>query len=158
MNATEVSTVRQTTPEPLASPVSRLPSTPSSKSQSTEDLPKIWKAVIEAVRTTNASLGALLRSAQLLELTDETGRIEVPFSFYADRIKDKKSMGIIAGAFATVVGSERSVQCVVAGSTPHSSPPASPAGGLTPHPSSRSSDDVARDIVDVFGTVEVARG
>jgi len=83
--------------------------------------------------------------------------IEVPFSFYADRIKDRKNSTIIIEAFAAEASIEATIRCVVAGTAGEALGVRSkvPGNSLTPDSSpltSRTQDELAKDVLEVFGS------
>ena len=107
-----------------------------------------WQAVVDKVRRKNAALAALLKSAKLKGIEDGECAIEVPFSFYADRVKDLKNRELIAAMIAEVTGLSVAIRCEVAGATP---PAALQASGAAQGEVSRTSDDVLKDATEVFG-------
>ncbi len=136
------------------------PALPAGSRQSTVDsgdIAKIWTNVLATIRPKNAQLAALLGSSRLLGIEAGQCRIEVPFSFYADRLKDHKSADVVTTAIAAETGLETVIHCVVAGTTQASDNRHQISGQLTTYNSqltTRTQDDLARDVMEVFGVAQ----
>lgn len=115
---------------------------------SLDDLPGLWTKIVQRVRAQNASLAALLRSSKLEALSQGECTVEVPFSFYADRIKDHKNGTILVEAIQAETSFTCTIRCALAGTT-RPAPAATPASTETTSP--RSQEDVANDVLEVFG-------
>lgn len=150
-----------TTPkEPVPTPK------PRTKPAGNQELQAVWPMVIEQVRKKNVSLAALLKASRLMSAAEASCEIQVPFSFYADRLTDHKSQALIREILATLLGPIGPIRCVVAGSSTPSSPapqrvetPSTPrnepdvtASSLAQPP--EASDEFVADVKAIFGTVE----
>lgn len=74
--------------------------------------PKLWHNLLEHIKQHNASLAALLR-ASFYQVTDQTLIIQVPFAFYAERIKEKKNLKIIHDALTQITNDKWQIKCEV---------------------------------------------
>ena len=116
------------------------------------DLPAIWTAVIEKVRAQNASLAALLRSSSLLGLRNGEATVQVPFSFYADRLKDRKNLPVVLDVIKEITELDCTLVCTVAGVAV----PAIKRSSDQAIETVRSQEEVTKDVMEVFG-VEVVK-
>lgn len=89
-------------------------------------LAKAWPEVVAEIRLENASLGALLRSCQLVGAADNELVIQVPFSFYGDRIADNKNESLINAKVKSKLGVTGKIRCQLAENQTPATPPTPP--------------------------------
>ena len=151
--AAPIVTPAPASPPAIATPAPSVPSettpvAPPEEFMSLEHPTAAWQAVVDKVRRKNAALAALLKSAKLKGIENNECWIEVPFSFYADRVKDLKNRDLISSMIAEVTGLSVTIRCEVAGANPPSSQVTQSDGVAV---GVRTSDDVLNDATEVFG-------
>ncbi|MBI2589530.1 DNA polymerase III subunit gamma/tau [Candidatus Berkelbacteria bacterium] len=110
----------------------------NAEDQKPSDLSALWQKIITLIHAKNAPLAALLRSAKLVSLEETTCQIEVPFGFYADRVRDRKNAAILGEVFQAVVGRLIQVHCQVGGKNLATA-------------QTRTALDLEADVLEVFG-------
>ncbi len=132
------------------------------------DLGETWKQVVAKMQATNASLAALLKASTLIAASPDEAVIGVPFTFYADRITDRKNAVLLADILIGY-GIRGSVRCELSGqAVVHEIPAPSPSPAPTPPPPAavlpppmpaapaapRDLATVESDVREIFGVVE----
>jgi len=77
------------------------------------DIEDKWDEVIKAAHKFNGHLYAFLKTAQLLEIRNNTLILQVPFEFHKERIEDPKTTVSVHTAFNEVFGFILPVKCEV---------------------------------------------
>ncbi|MCA9388190.1 DNA polymerase III subunit gamma/tau [Candidatus Berkelbacteria bacterium] len=91
-----------------------------------QELTQAWPEIIAEIRLENASLGALLRSCLLVGAANNELVIQVPFSFYGDRIADTKNEAIINAKVKAKLGISGKIRCQLAQNQAPTPPPPPP--------------------------------
>lgn len=156
MQAVAESAPMPTTTPPNAAPVEPVsavpvvPSAPVAPLDPSADLTDIWKQSVAQMQAKNASLASLLKASTLKAVANEEVVIGVPFTFYADRITDRKNAAMlleILGGFG-IVGA---VRCELTGAT---TPPPAPSVSVTDVPPAiaptRTAAAIEQDVREVF--------
>ncbi len=121
----------------------------SSTSLTIKEVENNWSKIVEQVKASNSHLSAFLKSARVMELSDSTLVIEVPFGFHKDLIEAVKSREAIAEVFKSILGTTCRIKCninpsmarkkkvssdIVMQSIPSSEPKTTSSGGSTYKP------------------------
>lgn len=122
-------------------------STQTVDSVSPQDSPQLgskdfWGAFLQEIKQHNHALYMLVRSAKLLELTDEKLILAVKFRFYSERLFETKNRKLVEAAASKVHGKQLVLECQVKSDIEEPKP----SGG----------EDVMNTVVDVFELEEVA--
>ncbi|MEK7184223.1 MAG: DNA polymerase III subunit gamma/tau [Patescibacteria group bacterium] len=134
-------------PEPTPMPVP--PLDPSA------DLGDIWKQAVAAMQPKNASLAALLKASNLQAVAAGEVVIGVPFSFYADRIVDRKNATMLLEILGAH-GVTGTVRCELAATAAAPPPPVAAQQPATlpdhgrPPLLTRTPVELEQDVRDVF--------
>lgn len=72
-----------------------------------------WTFVLETIRPINFSLEALLRSINILECTDKSVAIEVPYAFHQRILESPKNRDLLEGILSEILGRSIRVSTVL---------------------------------------------
>lgn len=128
-------------PEPVA--VDAVNAAPVVAQVASEPAPggDFWANFLSAIKVHNHALYAVVRSAELANLTEQKIVIAVHFRFYVDRLMESKNRRLIEETATKIVGRPLGLECIVQPKKPTAEP-----------------DDKAliNNVVDVFELEEVA--
>jgi len=115
----------------------------SSSATKTGDQGSFWSQFLEKIKAQNHALYAVLRSAQLENLTETKLVIAVRFRFYIDRLTESRNRKIIETTAQAVSGKNLLLECLVNPSL---------ASAV------KEEDDLMKTVVNVFELEDVANG
>lgn len=78
-----------------------------------EDVKKRWENFVLEIKPYNNHLYAFLENAHIMDLNQGVLTIEVPFSFYKDRIETAKSREVLSSVFRKMFGASCKIVCNV---------------------------------------------
>ena len=98
-----------------ATPVDAVTATPSTSSVSQGDF---WQNLIAEIKNHNHALYAIIRSAELLELTEDGLVVGVQFRFYVDRLHEPKNRSLVESLASKLADRTLHLKCQVTGKAP----------------------------------------
>lgn len=99
----------------MYTPVDAVTASPNPASVDQADF---WQNLVAEVKNHNHALYAIIRSAELLEMTEDNLVVGVQFRFYVDRLHEPKNRSLVESLASKLAGQTLHLKCQVTGKAP----------------------------------------